>query len=86
MKTKTITIHNLDEKVEKVLRTRAKTGNTSVNKAVKELLQRALGLGPEKKDNRVEFLDLFGIWTEEDERSFSRAIRDLETIDRDDWT
>jgi len=83
---KSITIHGLDKEMEKIIKKRAKSGRTSVNKIVKELLRKALGLGASKKDNRDEYLDLFGLWTEEDEKSFSESIKDLETVNPVDWT
>jgi hypothetical protein len=82
---KSITIHGLDEEMEKLINKRAKNANASVNKIVKELLRKALGLGPEKKDNRTEFLDFFGVWTEDEEKSFQEAIKDLETVNPEDW-
>ncbi len=83
--TKSITIHGLDEETEKLLSERAKSAGTSVNKVVKELLSRALGTGKDKKDHREEFLDLFGVWTEADERQFEEAVRDLEAVRAEDW-
>ncbi len=83
--TKSISIHGLDEETEKLLNERAKSSGTSVNKIVKELLSRALGTGNDKKDHREEFLDLFGVWTEADERQFEEAIRDLEAVRAEDW-
>ena len=83
--TKSISIHGIDEETEKLLNERATSSGTSVNKVVKELLSRALGTGKDKKDRREEFLDLFGIWTEADERQFEEAVRDLEAVRAEDW-
>jgi hypothetical protein len=52
---------------------------------VKGLLAKALGTDKGKYDNQEEFLDLFGIWTEEDEKHFFEAIKDLEQIHPEDW-
>jgi hypothetical protein len=82
---KSITIHGLDAETEKLLKKRAKTERMSVNRTVKGLLGKALGLGENKKDNRDEFIDLFGLWTEDDEKGFSEAIQDLETAHPTDW-
>jgi len=60
---KSITVHGIDEKTEKLIKKRAKSEGTSVNKVM-------------KKDNREEFLDLFGIWTEEEGKQFFKAIKD----------
>jgi plasmid stability protein len=82
---KTMTIHGLDNEVEKLIKKRAKSAGASVNKTVKELLTKAVGLGDKKKDNRDEFLDLFGAWTEEEEKAFNDAIKDLEAVSLGDW-
>jgi len=82
---KSITIHGLDEEMEKLIKKRAKSARSSVNKTVKELLGKALGVGADKKDNRDEFLELFGIWTGEDEARFTETIKDLEIVHPSDW-
>ena len=82
---KSISIHGVDEETEKLIKKRAKTEGTSVNKAVKSLLAKALGLDRDKMDNREEFMDLFGIWTKDDEKQFFVAIKDLEQIHPEDW-
>jgi len=82
---KSITIHGIDEKTEKLIKKRAKSEDTSVNKMMKGLLAEALGTGKTKPDNREEFLDLFGVWTEEERKQFSEAIKDLETVHPEEW-
>ncbi|MFQ6070829.1 MAG: hypothetical protein ACE5LC_09955 [Candidatus Aminicenantales bacterium] len=82
---KSITIHGLDEELENILKKRAKSEEKSVNKIVKELLRKALGIGVHRKNHRDEFLDLFGVWTKQDERIFTEAIKDLEAINTGDW-
>jgi len=82
---KSITVHGIDEETEKLINELAKSAGTSVNKTVKELLAKALGLDKDKPDHRDEFIDLFGIWTEDDEQEFLRAAKDLETVEPGDW-
>ncbi len=82
---KSITIHGIDKETEKLINQRAKSAGTSVNKIVKELLAKALGLDKDRPDHRDEFLDLFGVWTEDDERQFLEAIQDLEKVHPEDW-
>ncbi len=82
---KSITIHGIDKETEKLIKERAKSAGTSVNKIVKELLAKALGLGKDKNDHRDEFLDLFGVWTEDDEEQFLEIVKDLEAIHSEDW-
>lgn len=82
---KSITIHGIDEKTEKLIKKRAKSEDTSVNKVMKGLVAEALGIDKNKQDNREEFLALFGVWTEDDGKQFFEAIKDLETVHPEDW-
>jgi plasmid stability protein len=82
---KSISIHGIDDEMEKRIAARAKIEGKSVNKIVKELIARALGMGEKPPDNRALFEDLSGVWTEEDEREFLASIADLEKTDEKDW-
>ena len=82
---KSITVHGIDRETEKLINQRAKSAGSSVNKVVKELLAKALGLDKDEHDHRAEFLDLFGIWTEVDENQFTESIKDLEAAHPEDW-
>lgn len=82
---KTISVHGIDKEIEERLNERAKKEGKSVNKIVKELIARALGMGEKPPDNRALFEDLSGVWTEEDEREFLASIADLEKTDEKDW-
>jgi ferritin-like protein len=83
---KSISVHGIDEEIEKKIGERAKSEGKSVNKIVKELIAKALGLGDKPPDNRAMFEDLSGIWTEEEEQEFLASIADLEKTDEKDWT
>lgn len=83
---KSISIHGIDDEMEKKIGERAKKEGKSVNKIVKELIARALGMGDKPPDNRAMFEDLSGVWTEEDEQEFLASIADLEKTDEKDWT
>jgi hypothetical protein len=52
---------------------------------VKELIAKALGLGDKPPDNRAEFQDLCGVWTEAEADEFMESIADLEVADPRDW-
>ncbi len=82
---KSLSIHGIDEKTEKAIEERAKTEGKSVNKIVKELIGKALGLGENPPDNRAMFEDLCGVWSEADEQEFLASIADLEATDERDW-
>lgn len=84
---KSITIHGLDETLDKLIRKRAKKHGSSLNKTIKRLLEESLGIHKrQNSDHRNDFLDLFGIWTKKNAEEFSYSIRDFEKIDKKDWS
>jgi ferritin-like protein len=82
---KSISVHGIDEEMEKAIEERAKNEGKSVNRIVKELIAEALGIGDKPPDNRVEFAELCGVWTEAEAAEFMELIADLEAIDAKDW-
>jgi len=83
---KSISVHGIDKEIEQKIGERAKSEGKSVNRIVKELIAKALGMGEKPPDNRAMFEDLSGVWTEAVEREFLDSIADLETTDEEDWT
>jgi plasmid stability protein len=83
---KSITIHGLDDTLDKRIRETAKRKGISLNKTIKKLLEKALGINQEKqKDHRGDYMDLFGTWSEEELKEFNNATSDSRKIDRGDW-
>jgi len=82
---KSISVHGIDEEMDKAVEERAKSEGKSVNKIVKELIAKALGIGDKPPDNRVEFAELCGVWTEAEAAEFIELIADFETVDAKDW-
>jgi len=82
---KSISIHGIAEEMDKAIGERAKNEGKSVNRVVKELIAKALGLDEKPPDNQALFEDLCGVWTEADEREFQESIADLESTDEKDW-
>ncbi len=82
---KSVTIHGLDDDVYEMIRKRAKSEGRSVNKVVKELIARALGLDEKNKDNLKDFADLCGVWTEEEALEFRGAVKALARIEPEEW-
>ena len=82
---KSISVHGIDEEMEKTIEERAKSEGKSINKIVKELIAKALGIGDKPPDNRVEFAELCGVWTETEASEFMELIADLEVVDAKDW-
>jgi plasmid stability protein len=82
---KSITIHGIDEETAKIIRKRAQVEGRSVNKIMKEMIGESLGPGSGKKDNREEFADLCGAWTENEEKAFLATVEDMAYVDEEDW-
>jgi len=83
---KSITIRGLEGKLGELIKKKAQVEGISLNKAINRLLKQALGLNDKKqKNNYEEFSGLSGVWSEEDEEEFLRAVSDLEKIDSGDW-
>ena len=82
---KSISVHGISEEMEKAIEERAKNERKSINKIMKELIGKALGLDDKPPDNRAEFADLCGVWTEAEATEFLEQIADLEVTDAKDW-
>jgi hypothetical protein len=79
-----ITIHNIDEDLEKCLREAAAANNTSLNKTIQTALREVFGLEkPTRK--KSDFSDLAGTWTEAEAREFEETTRDFSIIDEEMW-
>jgi len=77
---KSITIHDLEETLDRLIREKAKSLNLSLDKTVKMLLKDSLVSGSAVKQiekRRKEFQDLFGAWSEADADEFLRCIDEL---------
>jgi len=79
---KSITLHNLDPDLAEALARKARAEGRSLNRTSQELLRAALGLGgPDKPDRTESSRDLFGTWSQQERREFSRRIAPLERVD-----
>ncbi len=79
-----ITIHAMDEGLDRRLAEEARRGKKSKNQLVKELLARSLGLRSESRyaDDYREFC---GLWSAEEAAAFNAAQADNSRIDLADW-
>lgn len=80
---KSLTIHNLDDTLDSVIRERAQREGTSLNKMIKKLLTESLGVA--KKRKRSDFSEFTGLWSKREFRNFEKAAQDFEKIDQQDW-
>ena len=83
---KSITIHGLDETLDRLIKKKAKKQGSSLNKTIKGLLEESLGLQKKNNsDHRADFLDLFGVWTKKESEQFMTSTKELEKTDKEDW-
>ena len=84
---KAITLRNIPSQLAVVLEEEASTSNTSLNKTVIRLLEKATGLerSPTGPRRHHDLDDLAGSWTEEQAREFDEALTDLRRIDSELW-
>jgi hypothetical protein len=80
-----ITIHNLDDSLATLLRAKARADGTSLNQAIKRLLEGALGVRPSTTKHRKEFARFYGMWSKAQATEFDKAVADLEKADPGDW-
>jgi len=85
-KMKSITIHNLDESLEHLIREKAKKQGISLNKTIQMLLKQSFGINSRTSENhKDDFLPFFGIWSENDVNEFNKKIESFDHIDESDW-
>jgi hypothetical protein len=83
---KSITIHGLDAKLYERIKDKAKRQGLSLNKTIKNLLEKSLGIRHhDGTDHREDFVEFSGVWTETEAKGFARAIENFEKIDPGDW-
>lgn len=85
---KQITIRNIPDEIERVVKKEARSKGLSFNKAFLSLLERATGISPRGKKKRILYHDLdhlFGIWSKEDEASFNKNLELQRNIDEELW-
>lgn len=83
---KSISIHNLDDPLDTLLRKRARQQGTSLNKTIQALLKQSLGIAPKASTgHREEFRDLCGVWSATEVEELKQALGDFEKVDSGDW-
>ncbi len=82
---KSITIHGLDNATDNLIREKAKKDGLSLNKTMKKLLRKALGLNENGKDHRDDFVEFLGKWSNSDVIEFQKQTKDLSEVNIGDW-
>jgi hypothetical protein len=83
---KSITIHNIEEPLEKEIKSKAKAEGLSVNKTIKKILEQAFGVEPkDTRKNRRQFEEFCGVWSKSDLKEFEKATREFREVDPEEW-
>jgi hypothetical protein len=83
---KTLTIRNIDEELNQVLRDKVKQTGFSLNTLVVNLLKQATGLSKQQFTKKYSDLDsLAGTWDNEEYEEFNKNISSFNQIDEDMW-
>ncbi len=83
---KSITIRRVDPGLDRVIKSRAKQSNLSVNQWVLDVLRKVTGMGKEPVFKKHTDLDaLAGGWSKEEAKAFQKNTQIFERIDEDMW-
>ncbi len=82
---KSITIHKIDDETEKRLTELATKEGISLNRLIKRVLRESLGVEKKSTNNKSDFTEFCGIWSEEDLQEFQQKVAPLEKINDEDW-
>jgi hypothetical protein len=80
-----ISIHDLDPKIERKIKRLANQKHMSVNKTIKEILNHNFTEEKETSGNRRRFERFCGLWSEKEYQAFCSATEDFQTVDPGDW-
>lgn len=81
---KSMTIHKLDEILYKRLREMAEEEGLSLNKLVKRILRKSLGLDP-TPPKKIDLSFLSDSMSDAEIKAFDRAVKVFDQIDEDEW-
>ena len=82
MNTKSITIHGLSSELNNKIQKKSKEFHLSQNKTVKKILEDSLF---ENNNNKEEFSEFLGLWSELDLSEFNKRVKELRMINKEDW-
>jgi len=80
----TLTIDGIDDILENEINAKAEIYGLNRTELVKKILTDVLVSG-KIDDRRKMFAPFCGIWTDKDEAEFKEAVKDMETVNPEDW-
>ena len=85
---KQITIRNIPDEIERIVKKEARVKGLSLNKAFISLLERITCIRAKGKKKKISYHDLdhlFGVWAKEDETSFNKNLELQRKLDEELW-
>ena len=82
---KSITIHGLDDLLDSQIREKAEKEGLSLNKTMKKLLRKALGINEDEEGHREDFAEFLGQWSDQELLDFNEQTKDLNEVNTGDW-
>ena len=82
---KSITIHKIDDETEQKLLELANKEGISLNRLIKKVLRESLGLDKSSRNNKSDFADFLGVWSDSEAEAFQQNVAPLEEIHNEDW-
>ena len=80
---KSITIHGIEDFLDKKIQEKSKLLGLSQNKTIKTLLEDSLIDKSEKR--KSEYFDLFGCWSDAEKVEFDNSIKIFDEVNELDW-
>ena len=81
-----LTLRQIPDSIEKKLRIMARETGHSINKTIISLLEKALGLGKERRTQKKRDLSRFaGLWARGEAEEFEKSMQIFEQIDPEVW-
>ena len=84
---KSLTIHGIDDVLDRKLKIRSKKGRLSLNKTIKSLLSESLGISARKlePDHSADFTEFLGKWSKDDVAKQNKSLEYSRSVNMEDW-
>lgn len=80
-----MTMHGIAPDLDRRLREEAAAKGLSLNQTLQKLLSASVGIDKAQTDHSKDFIEFFGVWSEEEAAEFEAATADFDRIDPKDW-
>ncbi len=84
---KSLTIHGIDDVLDRKLKVRSKNNHMSLNKTIKSLLSESLGVSSRKPepDHSDDFAGFLGKWSKDEVAQQNKSLEYSRCVSMEDW-